>query len=99
MLFLNFNHPQAQTANPSSPRPKDPFSSHHVLRSRRYAPDDAKHCFFHTRGFEMFEAARTHGGNADLARIFMSCNKEPSKIMHIGTNPLSARNARTKISY
>eukprot|EP00913_Durusdinium_trenchii_P014946 g14020.t1 len=41
-----------------------------------YAPDDAKHCFFHTRGFEMFEAARTHGGNADLARIFMSCNKE-----------------------
>jgi len=64
-----------------------------------YAPDESKHCFFHTRGFEMFEAARTHGGCADLARIFMSCNKEPSKIMHIGTNPLSARDARTKISY
>eukprot|EP00435_Cladocopium_sp_Y103_P022420 s806_g5.t1 len=64
-----------------------------------YAPDDAKHCFFHTRGYEMFQAARTHGGCADLARIFMSCNKEPSKIMHIGTNPLSARDARAKISY
>lgn len=64
-----------------------------------YAPDDAKHCFFHTRGYEMFQAARTHGGCADLARIFMSCNKEPSKIMHIDTNPLSARDARAKISY
>ncbi|CAJ1335414.1 unnamed protein product, partial [Effrenium voratum] len=64
-----------------------------------YAPDDTKQCFFNTRGYELFQAARAHGGYADLARIFMSCNKEPSKIMHIGTNPLSARNARTKIAY
>jgi len=64
-----------------------------------YAPDETKQCFFNTNGYEMFQAARTHGGYSDLARVFLSCNKEPSKIMHIGTNPLSARNARTTISY
>lgn len=64
-----------------------------------YSPDAEKHCFFNTRGYELFQAARTHGGYADLARIFMSCNKEPSKIMNIGEKALSARAAPGKISY
>jgi len=64
-----------------------------------YVPDATKHCIFHTQGYELFQAARTHGGYADLARIFMSCNKEPSKLLNIGDMPLSARAAPAKISY
>lgn len=44
-----------------------------------YKPDAQKHCLFHTRGYEYFEAARTHGGAAELGRIHISCGKEPSK--------------------
>jgi len=64
-----------------------------------YVPDEKKHCLFHTHGYELFQAARTHGGYADLARIFMSCNKEPSKLLNIGEKALSARAAPAKISY
>mmetsp|Transcript_95949 Transcript_95949/g.298768 ORF Transcript_95949/g.298768 Transcript_95949/m.298768 type:complete len:393 (+) Transcript_95949:119-1297(+) len=44
-----------------------------------YRPDEKKHCLFHTRGFELFEAARTHGGGAEVARIYICNGKEPSK--------------------
>eukprot|EP00933_Yihiella_yeosuensis_P044185 TRINITY_DN39271_c0_g1_i1.p1 TRINITY_DN39271_c0_g1~~TRINITY_DN39271_c0_g1_i1.p1 ORF type:complete len:411 (-),score=77.81 TRINITY_DN39271_c0_g1_i1:111-1343(-) len=64
-----------------------------------YAPDENKHCLFHTHGYELFQAARAHGGYADVARIFLSCGKEPSKMLNVGEKALSARNAPSKISY
>lgn len=63
-----------------------------------YRPDEKKHCLFHTRGNEMYEAARTHGGHAELARIYISCGKEPSKKLKLADNVLSAH-ANAKISY
>lgn len=63
-----------------------------------YAPDQKKHCLFHNRGYEYFEAARTHGGAAELARIYISCGKEPSKKLKLQVTPLSKREG-AKISY
>lgn len=64
-----------------------------------YKPDEKKHCLFHCRGYEYFEAARTHGGAAELARIYISCGKEPSKKLRLQSNVLSARGGPAKISY
>jgi len=50
-----------------------------------HRPDGQKHCLFHGRGFELYEAARTHGGHAEIARIYISCGKEPSKKLKFGT--------------
>lgn len=44
-----------------------------------YRPDEKKHCLFHTRGYELFHAARTHSSGAEFARIFVCSGKEPSK--------------------
>jgi len=65
-----------------------------------YAPDQKKHCLFHGRGYEMYEAARTHGGQAELARIYISCGKEPSKKLRLSGGATGASaTATTKISY
>jgi len=64
-----------------------------------YKPDAKKHCLFHTRGFEYYEASRAHGGHADLARIYISCGQEPSKKLKIATNVLKNKGPSFKISY
>merc|ERR1719287_447221 len=64
-----------------------------------YQPDTKKHCLFHTRGFEYYEASRAHGGHADLARIYISCGMEPSKKLKIGRNVLKNKGPGFKISY
>lgn len=64
-----------------------------------YKPDAKKHCLFHTRGFEYYEASRAHGGAADLARIYISCGQEPSKKLKIATNVLKNKGPSFKISY
>lgn len=65
-----------------------------------YRPDQKKHCLFHTRGYEYFEAARTHGGHAALASIYISCGKEPSKKLKLGQeSQVGSRGAPVKISY
>jgi len=64
-----------------------------------YRPDEKKHCLFHSRGYEMFEGARTHGGHAELARIYISCGKEPSKKLRLASQVLSKDGAHTRIAY
>jgi len=64
-----------------------------------YAPDTKRHCLFHTRGFEYYEASRAHGGHAELSRIYISCGKEPSKKLKIATNVLRNKGPGAKISY
>ena len=44
-----------------------------------YVPDKSKHCLYHTKGYEMYEAARAHGGASELGRLYLSCGQEPSK--------------------
>mmetsp|Transcript_54556 Transcript_54556/g.130154 ORF Transcript_54556/g.130154 Transcript_54556/m.130154 type:complete len:355 (+) Transcript_54556:35-1099(+) len=63
-----------------------------------HAPDAAKHCLFHTRGFEMYESARAHVGHAEFARVYICRSKEPSKVLKHSTNVLSARGHMT-VSY
>lgn len=63
-----------------------------------YRPDEKKHCLFHTRGFELFEGARTHSGGAEVARIYICNGKEPSKKLGLKEQiPLLKRAG--KISY
>jgi len=64
-----------------------------------YKPDEKKHCLFNTRGYEMFEAARTHGGAAELARIYIASGKEPSKMLKLAENVLKPRGKAAQISY
>lgn len=64
-----------------------------------YEPDTKRHCLFHTRGFEYYEASRAHGGHADLARIYISCGQEPSKKLKVGRNVLKNKGPGFKISY
>jgi len=64
-----------------------------------YAPDAKKHCLFHTRGLEYYEASRAHGGHAELARIYISCGKEPSKKLKVATNVLRNKGPSAKVSY
>lgn len=64
-----------------------------------HAPDASKHCLFDNRGYEMFEAARAHGGHAELARIYISCGTEPSKKISLATNVLKKRAPKAIISY
>jgi len=64
-----------------------------------YEPSSDKHCLFHTRGFEFYEASRAHGGHADLARIYISCGQEPSKKLKIARNVLKNKGPGFKISY
>lgn len=64
-----------------------------------YQPDTTKHCLFHTRGFEFYEASRAHGGHADLARIYISCGSEPSKKLKVARNVLKNKGPSFKISY
>jgi len=63
-----------------------------------YQPD-AKHCLFHTRGFELYEASRAHGGNADLAKIYISCGQEPTKKLNVARNVLKNKGPGFKMSY
>jgi hypothetical protein len=46
-----------------------------------------KHCFFNSRGYELFEAARA-SGFAELARIDLSCDQWPSSKQQPGKNVL-----------
>jgi hypothetical protein len=64
-----------------------------------YEPDQKKHCLFHTRGFEFYEASTAHGSHAELARIYISCGKEPSKKLKIARNVLKNKGPGAKISY
>lgn len=74
-----------------------------VLEHCWYQPSD-KGCLFHTRGFEFYEASRARGGNAnsgnaDLARIHISCGMEPSKKLKVARNVLKDRGPAFKMSY
>jgi hypothetical protein len=64
-----------------------------------YAPDPKKLCLYHSRGFELYEASRAHGGHSELARIYISCGKEPSKKLKIATNVLKNKGPGAKTSY
>jgi hypothetical protein len=64
-----------------------------------YRPDDRKHCLFHSRGYEMYEGARTHGAHAELARIYISCETEPSKKLRLRDQVLAKDGAHMHIGY
>lgn len=64
-----------------------------------HKPDPKKHCLFHGRGYELFEAARTHGGHSEVARIYISCGQEPSKMLKLTPEGLSTIKRTAKISY
>jgi len=59
-----------------------------VLEDCWYEPEWAKGCLFHTRGLELYEASRAHGGNSEIVRIYISGDKEPSKKLNVATNVL-----------
>jgi len=63
-----------------------------------FSPAEYPESLFHSRGYELFQASRIHGGHADVARIFLSVNKEPNKIMLPDAPPLSGRAAPGKFS-
>lgn len=70
------------------------------IEDRWHRPDEDKNCLFHTRGYDMYLGARARGGNGELARIFISVDKEPSKKLNLGgIQPLSARGPPKVISY
>jgi len=54
-----------------------------------YAPDKKKNCLFDTRGYEMFSKARAHGASAEIARIYISTDQEPSKKLKLAKNVLT----------
>eukprot|EP00927_Polykrikos_kofoidii_P067656 TRINITY_DN63100_c0_g1_i1.p1 TRINITY_DN63100_c0_g1~~TRINITY_DN63100_c0_g1_i1.p1 ORF type:complete len:417 (-),score=56.71 TRINITY_DN63100_c0_g1_i1:122-1285(-) len=64
-----------------------------------YRPDEKKHCLFHSRGYEMFESGRAHDRHGELARIYVSCDKEPSKKLRLAEHVLSKHGAHSKIQY
>jgi len=64
-----------------------------------HRPNSEKHCLFHGRGYEIFEAARTHGGHAELARIYISCGKEPSKKLKLGATAPGENAKKQQIKY
>lgn len=43
---------------------------------------------FDTRGFEMYSAARVHGGTSEIARIYISMDEEPSEKLKLARNVL-----------
>eukprot|EP00929_Paragymnodinium_shiwhaense_P025184 TRINITY_DN15290_c0_g1_i1.p1 TRINITY_DN15290_c0_g1~~TRINITY_DN15290_c0_g1_i1.p1 ORF type:complete len:385 (-),score=63.19 TRINITY_DN15290_c0_g1_i1:153-1307(-) len=63
-----------------------------------YRPDEKKHCLFHSRGYEMSQGARAHG-HSELARVYLSCGKEPVKKLRVAEQVLSKRGAHTRITY
>jgi hypothetical protein len=64
-----------------------------------YEPEWKKGCLFHTRGLELWEASRAHGGHSEIARIYISCGKEPSKKLKVATNVLKNKGPCAKTSY
>eukprot|EP00930_Biecheleria_cincta_P027415 TRINITY_DN19264_c0_g1_i2.p1 TRINITY_DN19264_c0_g1~~TRINITY_DN19264_c0_g1_i2.p1 ORF type:complete len:372 (+),score=50.06 TRINITY_DN19264_c0_g1_i2:55-1116(+) len=76
-----------------------PGEGNAIIEEGWIVPEEYPHCLFNARGYELFQAARTHGGHADLARIFMSCNKEPHKFLQVGETPLASRTGPSHISY
>eukprot|EP00928_Gymnodinium_smaydae_P042504 TRINITY_DN28607_c3_g1_i1.p1 TRINITY_DN28607_c3_g1~~TRINITY_DN28607_c3_g1_i1.p1 ORF type:complete len:363 (-),score=77.69 TRINITY_DN28607_c3_g1_i1:55-1017(-) len=66
-----------------------------------FQPDPKRNCLFHNRGYEVYEGARGRGGRqAELARIFLSCGQEPSKLLQLNHLPSLARSGAPKtISY
>lgn len=76
-----------------------PGKGNAIIEEGWIVPEEYPHFLFNSRGYELFQAARTHGGHADLARIFMSCNKEPHKFMQVGETPLASRTGPSQISY
>jgi hypothetical protein len=64
-----------------------------------HRPDERTHCLFHSRGYEMFERSRTQGGHAELARIYISCEKEPSKKLRLRDQVLAKDGAHMHISH
>lgn len=65
-----------------------------------YRPDERKNCLYNTRGYEMYEAARLRGaaGHSEFARIYISCGKEPSKLLKLAEN-FPAQGRTKVISY
>jgi len=76
-----------------------PGDGNAVIEEGWVVPEEYPHCLFNARGYELFQASRTHGGHADLARIFMSCNKEPHKFLQVGETPLASRTGPSHISH
>lgn len=81
------------------PTPVLPGEGNAIIEEGWIVPEEYPHCLFNARGYELFQAARTHGGHADLARIFMSCNKEPHKFLQVGETPLASRTGPSHLSY
>jgi len=97
---LHKEHAQSScAADPGASSTRGVPGSDPTIEDCWYQPDAKKHCLFHTRGFEFYEASRAHGGHADLARIYISCGMEPSKKLKIGRNVLKNKGPGFKISY
>jgi hypothetical protein len=54
-----------------------------------YPADKKKQCSFDMRGYEMFSKARAQGASAEIARIYISTDKEPSKKLRLAKNVLT----------
>mmetsp|Transcript_86480 Transcript_86480/g.245233 ORF Transcript_86480/g.245233 Transcript_86480/m.245233 type:complete len:382 (+) Transcript_86480:97-1242(+) len=63
-----------------------------------HRPDAKKNCLYHTRGLEIFEAARAHTPHAPMARLFISIGKAPTKMLKMAQNVLTSRTV-SEISY
>jgi len=59
------------------------------LEDQWYRPDERKHCMYHSRGYELWEAQRSMGkftknplivgdGHSEFARIYIASGKEPT---------------------
>lgn len=64
-----------------------------------YEPEWRKGCLFHTRGLELYEASRAWGGASEIARIYISGDKEPSKKLKVAENVLKTKGPCAKVSY
>jgi hypothetical protein len=62
-----------------------------LLEDCWYRPDAKRHCYFHTRGFELYEASQACAGRSELAQIHLSCGMEPSKVFQRPKSALKTR--------
>lgn len=97
--FMRMTMASSALSNDASPDNRGVPGLDPTIEDCWYEPDTNKHCLFHTRGFEFYEASRAHGGHADLARIYISCGQEPSKKLKVGRNVLKNKGPSFKISY
>jgi len=57
-------------------------AAEHMLEGMWVRPDESKHCFYHTRGYELFKVAREsgQGGHSFIAKISINNRNFPSLI-------------------